>query len=320
MRKSLLFIFIIGLLVSVPVVLASSISFPIRITTDLPKVTLACCGDIYYQLVDFEVDTAGFYVLTTSNNHLNKGDPWLWFYASDVGGAACNKDTNLVAQGRTLGRTLQPGIIYTIGANTAYGSAGNGGNPVVGTYNLELSGPGDIIHLTRNSSCNPPAPSDDPDNDGISGDRDNCPYHYNPDQEDGWGSPMGDVCDTDWYNQSGQGLAGFEQKNGVYHLHGNCTYMADGDPRCPVIARFDPSAFDPAAMPLDATSGDAGTWSVMIYYLHSNYGYPVYQVNVYTTNPPQPDTLLDDRLELHVRAGGAWTWHMRGGANDYNGI
>jgi hypothetical protein len=41
-------------------------------------------------------------------------------------------------------------------------------------------------------------------------------------------------------------------------------------------------------------------------------------VNVYTTNPPQPDTLIDDRLEIHVRSG-SWEWHQRGGDKQYNG-
>ena len=159
----------------------------------------------------------------------------------------------------------------------------------------------------------------DPDGDGIEGDRDNCPYAYNPDQEDGWGSAMGDACDTDWYNRTGQGVSGFVQKNGIFHLHGNCTYLADGSPRCPLIAAFDPTTFDSANMPMEITSDHAGTWSIWVHYLHSNHGADVYQVNVYSTNPPQPDTLVDDQLEIHVR-GGSWQWHHRGGHPDYNGI
>ena len=159
---------------------------------------------------------------------------------------------------------------------------------------------------------------DDPDDDGISSGRDNCPYDYNPDQEDGWGSAAGDLCDTDWYNQVGIGITGFPQKNGLFHLHGNCTYMADGAPRCPVIAAFDPASFTPDAMPLHVETAEAGVWSVVVHYLHSNHGYAVYQVNVYSTNPPQPDMLLDDRLELHVY-GGSWRWHMRGGSSRYQG-
>jgi hypothetical protein len=44
----------------------------------------------------------------------------------------------------------------------------------------------------------------------------------------------------------------------------------------------------------------------------------VYQVNVYSTNPPQPDTLVDDRLEIHVR-GESWTWQQRGGSSHFQG-
>jgi hypothetical protein len=158
----------------------------------------------------------------------------------------------------------------------------------------------------------------DPDNDGISAGNDNCPQTYNPHQEDGWGSTMGDACDTDWYNLIGQGVAGFVQKNGVFHLHGNCIYLDDGDPRCPVIAAFDPAAFDTANMPMEISSGDAGTWSVWLHYLHSNNGVDVYQVNIYSTNPPHPDTLIDDRLEIHV-SGDNWQWYHRGGHPDYHG-
>ena len=162
------------------------------------------------------------------------------------------------------------------------------------------------------------APDGDPDRDGIPSKRDNCPYDYNPDQEDGWGSLMGDACDTEWYNRTGQGVAGFLQKNGMFHLHGNCLYLVDGAPRCPVIAAFDPTTFDPANMPMAITTVDAGTWSVWLYYLHSENGADVSQVNTYSTNPPQPDTLVDDQLEIHVE-GGRWQWQHRGGHGNYHG-
>jgi subtilisin-like proprotein convertase family protein len=176
-----------------------------------------------------------------------------------------------------------------------------------------------IVEDDEPTGSQPKASDPDRDGDGISNSRDNCPDAYNPDQEDGWGSAMGDACDTDWYNMRGIGIAGFTQKNGMYHLHGNCTFMADGDPRCPEIAIFDPATFTPDQMPLEVTTEFAGTWSVWIYYLHSNGGADVYQVNVYSTNPPQPDTLVDDRLEIHVR-GGAWQWYQRGGTIQYNGL
>ena len=161
--------------------------------------------------------------------------------------------------------------------------------------------------------------TNDPDGDGIVGDRDNCPYDFNPDQEDGWGSPMGDLCDTEWYNRTGQGVAGFVQKDGVFHLHGNCLSLADGAPRCPVIAAFDPATFDQAMMSREITSDNAGTWSVWLYFLHNHDGVDVYQVNVYSTQPPQPDTLVDDQLEIHVQQGD-WQWFHRGGQADYHGI
>ena len=175
------------------------------------------------------------------------------------------------------------------------------------------------VSAGHSSNNKPPAPSPDRDDDGVPNSRDNCPDAYNPDQEDGWGTAMGDACDTDWYNMSGIGINGFEQKDGMYHLHGNCTFMDDGDPRCPEVAIFDPSALSPDDMPAEITSDMAGTWSVWIYYLHSNNGVDVYQVNVYSTNPPQPDTLIDDRLELHI-SGGSWQWYQRGGSSNYNGI
>ena len=162
-------------------------------------------------------------------------------------------------------------------------------------------------------------PDNDSDDDGVPNYRDNCPNEKNADQEDGWGSALGDVCDTDWYNMIGIGIAGFTQKNGEYHLHGNCTFMEDGDPRCPEIAIFNPATFTPASMPMEVTTDMAGTWSVWIYYLHSNGGKDVYQVNIYSTNPPQPDTLVDDRLELHV-SGGVWRWYQRGGDTDFGGL
>ncbi|MBZ0301100.1 MAG: hypothetical protein K8J31_15235 [Anaerolineae bacterium] len=162
--------------------------------------------------------------------------------------------------------------------------------------------------------------SSDNDGDGIPNSRDNCINAYNPDQEDGWGSLAGDACDTDWYNVTGIGVAGFEQKDGIYHLHGNCTFMSDGDPRCPEIAIFNPSTFVPDSMPMDVTTEYAGTWSVWLYYLNSNDGVDVYQANIYTTNPPQPDTLIDDRLEIHVASDGSWQWYRRGGDSSYNGL
>ncbi len=165
-----------------------------------------------------------------------------------------------------------------------------------------------------------PQRNSDPDGDGIPSSQDNCPDVYNPGQEDGWGTGAGDACDTDWYNMSGIGVAGFPQKDhSAFHLHGNCAYMPDGDPRCPEIAILNPASFSPEAMPVEVTTGQAGTWSVWVHYLHSSNGVDVYQVNVYSTNPPQPDTLVDDRLEIHV-SGSSWRWYQRGGRPEFNGI
>jgi PKD repeat protein len=201
-----------------------------------------------------------------------------------------------------------------------------------GTYNVCLTasngtGPGNNAcqsvtvapGSTGGTPVNNSSPDPDPDGDGISGDRDNCPYDYNPDQEDGWGSDMGDLCDTEWYNRTGVGVSGFVQKDGIFHLHGNCIYLADGAPRCPVIGPFDPTQFDPANGAVEISSDDAGNWSVWVFYLHSKNGADVYQVNTYSTNPPQPDTLVDDRLEIHVN-GSSWRWYQRGGMKDYHGI
>ena len=194
-----------------------------------------------------------------------------------------------------LSMTIPLDGVYIIG-NKTVGATGSFSDPICGLVSLSTG-----------------HPYSDSDDDGIPNSRDNCPAAFNPGQEDGWGSAAGDECDTDWYNNTG-----FEQKDGSYHLHGNCTYMADGAPRCPVIGNFDPATLTPDTPVLDVTTVEAGTWSVVVHYLHSNNGYPVYQVNVYSTNPPQPDTLVDDRLELHVY-GGSWRWHMRGGSSNFNG-
>ena len=159
----------------------------------------------------------------------------------------------------------------------------------------------------------------DRDGDGISNSRDNCPNDYNPDQEDGWGGTMGDICDTDWYNRTGQQVAGFVQKSNIFHLHGNCIYLEDGAPRCPVIAAFDPSIFNPDDMPMEISSGDAGSWSVWVHFLYTKDGKNVYQVNTYSTDPPQPDTLIDDKLEIHQYSN-IWQWYHRGGDSQFHGL
>jgi hypothetical protein len=43
----------------------------------------------------------------------------------------------------------------------------------------------------------------DYDDDGIAGSSDNCPYHYNPGQEDSDGDGIGDICECDAANIDG---------------------------------------------------------------------------------------------------------------------
>lgn len=168
----------------------------------------------------------------------------------------------------------------------------------------------------------PPAPvmvqNPDVDGDGILNAVDNCPTVANADQENGWGSVMGDACDTDWYNRTGVGVAGFVQTDGIFHLHGNCIWLADGAASCPVIASFAPPEFIPAAGPVELTSATANGWSVWLHYLHGAGDSHIYQVNTYSSAVPQPGTLVDDRLEIHV-SGDSWQWHHRGGDPRYQG-
>ncbi len=165
------------------------------------------------------------------------------------------------------------------------------------------------INLNDTGVCDP-APSGDVDGDGIiTGD--NCPTVYNPGQEDGWGGVQGDACDQDRYNKAGIQVQGFVQKDGSFNLHGNCVFFSDGAASCPVIASFDPDTFTPASMPQDVTSDTANGWSVWVYFLYSTDGVDVYQVNTYRSAVPQPDTLIDDQLEIHVR-GSIWKWMQRG--------
>jgi hypothetical protein len=184
----------------------------------------------------------------------------------------------------------------------------------LGAYSVDVSGPGDIISGSDVGS----GTDADSDNDGVPNDQDNCAQAYNPSQEDGWGSGQGDACDTAWYNQVGVGVSAFVQKSGLLNVHGNCAYLNESEPRCPEIAILNPSTFTPDAMPLDVTTENAGNWSGVVYYLHSNDG-DVYQVNIYSTNPPQPDSLIDDRLEIHVH-GSSWKWYQRGGDVNYGGL
>ena len=158
------------------------------------------------------------------------------------------------------------------------------------------------------------APNGDADGDGVPDDLDNCPSVFNPGQEDGWGSDAGDACDIEWYDRTGLGLSGFEQKDGTYHLHGNCTFLADGAAVCPIIARFDPRLFSTEDIAVEFTTPEAGGWTVWVFYLHSNRGADVYQVNIYDNG-----VLVDDTLEIHV-SGDDYKWYVRGNDPRYNGL
>jgi hypothetical protein len=114
----------------------------------------------------------------------------------------------------------------------------------------------------------------------------------------------------------GMGVSGFEGKDGLYVVYGNCYVMPDGDVRCLDVGRFDPNDLDPSSSPQDVTTEFAQGWSVMVYYLHSNHGHAVYQVNIYDHN----NVLVDDRLEIHVYGEDNWQWFHRGGLSQYNGI
>ena len=276
-------------------VLAGSVSYSGTIDGTEPR-EVACHNDLTDKIGPFQVTATDTYTFTST---ASAGvDIWLTLTPVYNGGSPVSAGIPRAGTPSTINRTLIAGTDYyliIIDPCDRYG---------LGSWEISISSSG--------------IGDSDPDGDGISSSRDNCPHEANASQEDGWGSAMGDACDTNWYNMTGIGIAGFEQKNGEYHLHGNCTYMADGDPRCPEIAVFDPATFTPEQMPMEVTTDMAGRMSVWVHYLHSNNGADVYQVNVYTTNPPQPDTLIDDRLEIHVR-GGAWKWYQRGGDKQYNG-
>jgi hypothetical protein len=247
---------------------------------------------IYSDRHTFQVSSSGPYTFTLTS--------------SFGGGVGVFRDSyapaNCVGSGQnTVAVSLTAGQTYVLSVFLCADPGCSG--PGLGAYSVDMSW----------SDAN-----NDNDGDGVLNERDNCDNHPNPSQEDGWGSGQGDACDSDWYNRTGVGVAGFAQKSGVMHLHGNCAYLADGAPRCPEIAIFDPLTFTADDMPLEITTDAAGTWSVVVYYLHSNDG-DVYQVNTYSSNPPQPDTLVDDRLEIHVQ-GATWRWHHRGGDERYNGL
>ena len=308
MRKIIpLLLLFVSAIAFVPSALANTSTISFNITNASSTLQSCINTPLKYEIATITATVGGDYTFTMQNVSPWPNDPLVNIYL-DGNFTTTNLCTNRVgAAGPSFSSTL------TLTAGQKVQLVGIDTGSIPSSFDLEITSPApvQVVSLTTTG---------DPDGDGIPNSRDNCPHDFNPDQEDGWGSAMGDLCDTDWYNRTGNGLSGFEQKDGRFHLHGNCIYLADGAPRCPVIGDFDPSAFTPDAMPLTITSDEAGEWSVVVHYLHSNHGYPVYQVNVYSSNPPQPDTLVDDRLEFHVQTDGSWQWHLRGGLDVYNGI
>jgi hypothetical protein len=321
MRKLTVLLFLIALIVVIPAASAGSDTVNVNLTLSDPSLTLSdcggLCGTIYYEEYSLNVSASGNHTINISNLALSISGAY-WNLYPQCGFSPTNFRSRIT--GSYNGSVNLTAGTYTLVLTTIRGTSGNGGAPNLGSYDFTVTGPGSVSITGNNCGAVGSNPDGDPDGDGIPSHRDNCRYDYNPSQEDGWAGPAGDLCDQDWYNRTGQGVAGFEQKDGIYHLHGNCLYLDDGAPRCPVVGSFDPSSLTPGDAPMEVTTGDAGTWSVWVHYLHSKDGVAVYQVNTYNTNPPQPDTLVDDRLEFHVAEGGSWQWRMRGGDRDYNGI
>jgi len=317
MRKAVFSLFILVLLLLMaPAAFAKSVGIYVNLHSSSP--IISDHDGHYYQECTLTLGASGPHNFSYSNIIGMPTDQPIVLVYPQGGFNPASWETNLISLNLGGPIYLAAGV-YTVAFSTNTGALGNGGVLYLGTYTATVTGPGSVTADCSSGQPIAAVANDDIDGDGISNGRDNCPDAYNPDQEDGWGTTAGDACDTDWYNMIGIGIAGFTQKSGIYHLHGNCTFMADGDPRCPEIAVFDPATFTPDQMPLEVTTEFAGTWSVWVYYLHSNGGADVYQVNIYSTNPPQPDSLLDDRLEFHV-SGGAWQWYQRGGDKDFGGL
>jgi hypothetical protein len=143
-------------------------------------------------------------------------------------------------------------------------------------------------------------PMADYDGDGVINMDDNCINEFNPDQFDGYGSALGDACDSFYDTQTG--IKGYADTNNPasqgFDVWGNCS----GD-ACRLIATFNPLTVSDGAR---YQTADSGGWYVVVYYLGIDNGVDVYQVNTY--NPT--DTLMDDRLELLV-ANSSYTWRRR---------
>lgn len=152
------------------------------------------------------------------------------------------------------------------------------------------------------------ATSPDSDADEIANQVDNCPYTYNPNQEDEWGSEKGNVCDGEIYDQfrvkQGYRVYGYPMHDGTLLIHANCGlgYI------CTPIAQFRPDELVSDAESHFQHENSHG-WYVEVYYLGpSTKGENVYQVNTYA----QDGTLIDDRMEIHMNKAGKWHLKERG--------
>jgi hypothetical protein len=174
----------------------------------------------------------------------------------------------------------------------------------------------------------------DLDSDGLPGGSDNCPTVANPDQANGWGSPLGDACDSDLYD-NGRGVKTFQiWRNGVksplFEVYANCTGRT-----CERIALLDFSSLPPrvstsqgevgsqdqaacaallafadlqnptllaAQQECQRANGGGGGWYVEVF----DQGNGIWQVNVYDP----AGVLQDDLLEVALGEG-AVRWQVR---------
>lgn len=148
-------------------------------------------------------------------------------------------------------------------------------------------------------------PLGDQDNDGVLNKDDNCIFVPNPGQEDGWGTAAGDLCDEGAIYDTGKQIKAFQQKSGVFHIHGAC-FVRESKTECPVIAIFDPIKLQRTANGQRFTTNEAAGWYVDVYYRATDSaGNAIFQINSYGDG-----ALIDDLLEIVVRDGNS-IWRRR---------